>query len=369
MADIRESLPWEDRVSLSLRRLYEDYGYSRYRMARFEPYDLYRENRNFLDGGAVLTFTDPSGRLMALKPDVTMSIVKNLRPETRVQKLYYVENVFRLAHGTREYREIGQIGVESIGAADLYAQSEVLTLAEETLAAVDGAHLLCLSSMRFIAAVFAACGFSPERAHRAMKRLRRRSLGELEALCREAGASPWATALLLGAAKHSGAPEEVLPAMAALSPDEEMAAALRELEDLCAIVKSPNLRLDFTMLSDLDYYNGIVFQGFVRGLPRAVLSGGRYDGLLERFGLSLPALGFALYLGELERYFGGTENGTPDAVLVYGGAAAETVRAAAERLRRGGLRVRVQQCLPGPEEKGLCYVLRENGEMEVSGLA
>ena len=37
MADIRESLPWEDRVSLSLRRLYEDYGYRRYHMARFEP--------------------------------------------------------------------------------------------------------------------------------------------------------------------------------------------------------------------------------------------------------------------------------------------------------------------------------------------
>ena len=80
-------------------------------------------------------------------------------------------------------------------------------------------------------------------------------------------------------------------------------------------------------------------------------------------------MGFALYLGELERYFGGAGNCTPDAVLVYGDAAAEIVRAAAERLRRSGLRVRAQQCPPEPGEKGLCYVLRENGEMEVSGLA
>ena len=147
-----------------------------------------------------------------------------------------------------------------------------------------------------------------------------------------------------------------------------MAAALTELEQLCAAVDSDRLRLDFTMLSDLDYYNGIVFQGFLQGLPRAVLSGGRYDRLLRRFGLPQSALGFALYLGELTRSFGRDGDCGPDAVLVYGSAPAVRVMTAMDRLRRSGLRVRAQQEAT-PEMQGLCYVLQENGEMEVSDLA
>ena len=66
-----------ERAVLTLRQLYEGYGYRRYRIEKFEPYDLYRENRNFLDEETAITFPDSRGRLMALKPDVTMSIVKS----------------------------------------------------------------------------------------------------------------------------------------------------------------------------------------------------------------------------------------------------------------------------------------------------
>ena len=80
-------LPKDEQVPLLLRGLFEQRGYRRYRMSNFEAYDLYRENKNFLESEGIITFTDASGRLMALKPDVTMSIVKHTKPDAVSSKL------------------------------------------------------------------------------------------------------------------------------------------------------------------------------------------------------------------------------------------------------------------------------------------
>ena len=63
----------QERISFRLRSLYSEYGYERYRMSKFEEYDLYSRNKDFLFSEGVITFTDTNGRLMALKPDVTLS--------------------------------------------------------------------------------------------------------------------------------------------------------------------------------------------------------------------------------------------------------------------------------------------------------
>ena len=69
-----------ERTALQLRALAERAGYRKYQMGRFEEYGLYQQNRNFLASEQVLTFTDLDGRLLALKPDVTLSIAKNVQP-------------------------------------------------------------------------------------------------------------------------------------------------------------------------------------------------------------------------------------------------------------------------------------------------
>ena len=97
----------DEQAVFSLRRLYRKFGYARYKMSRFEEYDLYVRNKDFLVSDEVITFTDHTGRLLALKPDVTLSIIKNTvdRPDT-VQKVYYNENVYRVAKGTHSFKEI-----------------------------------------------------------------------------------------------------------------------------------------------------------------------------------------------------------------------------------------------------------------------
>ena len=86
-----------ERAVFALRSLYRAHGYSQYKMSKFEEYDLYVRNKSFLISDHVITFTDTMGRLLALKPDVTLSIVKNSRDTAGLQKVYYNENVYRTA--------------------------------------------------------------------------------------------------------------------------------------------------------------------------------------------------------------------------------------------------------------------------------
>ena len=101
----------EECIVFGLRALYSKYGYRPYRMSKFEEYDLYADNRSFLPSGGVITFTDTNGRLMALKPDVTLSIAKNLGggPEAAPEKLYYDESVYRAPDSGLGFQEITQV--------------------------------------------------------------------------------------------------------------------------------------------------------------------------------------------------------------------------------------------------------------------
>ena len=70
-------LKFEEKVVFSLRGLYSRYGYRQFKMSKFEEYDLYSKNKDFLVSDGVITFNDTNGKLLALKPDVTLSIIKN----------------------------------------------------------------------------------------------------------------------------------------------------------------------------------------------------------------------------------------------------------------------------------------------------
>ena len=91
-------LKQEERISLALRSLYTQYGYQPYKMSKFEEYDLYVANKEFLVGDGVITFNDTDGKLLALKPDVTLSIIRNSADGKGKRKVYYDENVYRISN-------------------------------------------------------------------------------------------------------------------------------------------------------------------------------------------------------------------------------------------------------------------------------
>ena len=143
----------QERISFRLRSLYSEYGYERYRMSKFEEYDLYSRNKDFLFSEGVITFTDTNGRLMALKPDVTLSIVKN-RKDTpgEIQKLYYHENVYRVSTAADGFREQTQVGLECMGEVDGACIAEVLKLAAESLKLCSDEFVLEISHVGILSA-------------------------------------------------------------------------------------------------------------------------------------------------------------------------------------------------------------------------
>ena len=95
----------EEKAIFKLRSLYESYGYCQFKMSKFEEYDLYTRNKDFLVSDSIITFTDTSGALMALKPDVTLSIIKDSADvDGSVKKVYYNENVYRVSKGTQSFK-------------------------------------------------------------------------------------------------------------------------------------------------------------------------------------------------------------------------------------------------------------------------
>ena len=133
----------EEKIALELRSLYNEKGFKQYRMSKFEEYDLYAKKKDFLVSDNIITFTDTNGRLMALRPDVTLSIVRSTRDSDGISKLYYHENVYR--PGDDCFREIPQVGVEVIGSIGYSEIAEVIALACKSLAVLSEEYILELS--------------------------------------------------------------------------------------------------------------------------------------------------------------------------------------------------------------------------------
>ena len=124
-----------ERTALQLRALAERAGYRKYHMGRFEEYGLYQDNRSFLTSEQVLTFTDLDGRLLALKPDVTLSIAKNVQPAPgQCEKYYYNEKVYRPSRESHTFVEIDQMGLECMGTFTQEDVRDQLLLALDALA-------------------------------------------------------------------------------------------------------------------------------------------------------------------------------------------------------------------------------------------
>ncbi len=300
----------EERAIFALRSLYDRYGYSRYKMGRFEEYDLYVRNKDFLVSDEIITFTDRSGRLMALKPDVTLSIIKNTTDVPgQVQKLYYNENVYRVPKGGSSFKEIMQAGVECVGDLDTESIAEVVLLAARSLDMLSDSFVLDISHMGFISAVLDASGLSDSGRSQALNCYRHKNLHELNEVCRAEGVdSSKLTAIL----DCCGNPAQVLPRIEQLLVTPAEQTAYREFRELCDALEDcgygDSLRVDFSVGNDLKYYSGVVFKGYVQGIPTGILSGGQYDALLRKMGRSSKAIGFAIYVDLLDKMDGMWDN-------------------------------------------------------------
>jgi ATP phosphoribosyltransferase regulatory subunit len=341
---------YDEQVTFALRDLYAGYGFTKYKMSKFEEYDLYVRNKDFLISDSVITFTDTSGKLMALKPDVTLSIIKNGKDQKgSVEKVYYNENVYRVSDKSNGYKEIMQVGLECIGDLDRYSTFEVLLLAAKSLRCISKDCILDVSHLGFLSSVFEGVGLPEEYRSEALSLIGQKNPHELLALCDRCGLEKELSKKLKKLITLYGSPREVFPLLKETFDGIGDLSILEELEGLIALFDQETadiLRVDFSVVNDIRYYNGIVFKGFVKDLPTGVLSGGQYDRLLEKLGRKSGAMGFAVYLDALER-MGGNAAYDVDVLLTYAeGEDLLSIKKWAEELMRQGQSVQVQREIP-----------------------
>lgn len=350
-----EGLSGEDAVFAALAKGYRLAGYAPYRLKKFEEYSLYLENAPFIENESVITFNDAKGRLLALRPDVTLSVVKNTKAaKSGPEKLFYRENVYRMDKRTREYKEICQAGVECIGGGDLTSTLEVILLAAQSLGAVDTDFVLNLSHMGLIRGIFADCGiggaetegknentnlFSEITAH-----IRAKNSHDLEECAKKAGIPREKAKGMAGLFAGDNDFKCVLRQAVRLVSGEKTSAAADELGAIYQALESTpyhaKIKPDFSILGDMHYYNGVVMRGYVKNAPKSVLSGGRYDNLAAKFEPGVKAMGFALNLSEIAAAYKTKPEYDADILLLYEegdtAVSAAKVIQKAKQLRAGG---------------------------------
>ncbi len=310
----------EEEIAFELRALYRQYGYLPYKMSKFETYDLYARNKEFLEGASIVTFNDTDGKLMALKPDITLSIVKNDTDGSAKRKVYYNENVYRASKKTDGFKELHQVGVECIGELDLYDVYETVSLAAQSLKKISENFVLDISHLGILTAVLQDLNAGKDFEKAAKRCLSEKNLHELKSLCNANGVSSGKLTALIGA---YGAPKTTLTKLESICESVEEKAALAELKALCALLEKTDyadcIRLDFSVTGGGNYYDNVVFKGFIDGIGESVLSGGRYDRLLARMGKQSGAIGFAVYLNLLENFGQECRETDVDVVVLYDG--------------------------------------------------
>ena len=335
-------------LTRQVKEIYQKFGYSQFKMNKFEEYDTYVKNKDFLISDKVITFTDTNGKLLAMKPDVTISIIKNTEDAPSfVQKVFYNENVYRVTDSLTGFKEIMQTGLECIGDTQPYDVCEVILLAAKSLETISENYVLDISHMGLVTALIKAASLE-SCADRVLKAISEKNMPELLKICDECGTEDnWKNVIALLISLYAPI-SEIGDKLSALAVNDETKAVIDELYSIFRVIEeggaADRVCIDFSVVNDMNYYNGIVFRGYIDGVPQGVLSGGQYDRLMAKMGKKSKAIGFAIYMDMLQRLFMQSKEFDADVLLCYEkGTPAINVYKAAEEIINSGKSVIVQR--------------------------
>lgn len=253
-------------------------------------------------------FSDERGRTLVLRPDFTLPLARlaatHLSGEPKPLRLCYGGNIYRYAPGRQgRQREMAQAGVELIGAGGAGGDAEVVALAAAVLDELGlSCFTLCVGHVGFLQALLDAYEVKGAAAERIKHCFSRRDFVSLKEMV---GSLPLPAAakesLLLVPALRGG--QEIFGEAESLVPEGRAQAVLASLKEILEALfdfgVASFVTLDLGLVRAMDYYTGMVFEGFTSGLGFPICGGGRYDRLLGHFGPELPAVGFALNIDHL----------------------------------------------------------------------
>lgn len=295
-------------VEARLLSVFHRWGFREIITPTFEYLEVFEQPMAEDAGDQMFKFVDrQSGRLLALRVDITPQVARlvatTLRQAPLPLRLAYAATVFRY-HESRagRLREFEQIGVELIGLELPEADAEMIAMAVEGCQAVGlDAFQIDVGQVEVVRGLLNALQPPAEVRARLVSAIRRKDPLELEQLLREAPADPALKDAILALPRLYGS-REILDQAGRLAFPPPSRLALANLAEVVTILENYGLAehviLDLAETHDFEYYTGIVFGAFSRGLGYQLASGGRYDHLIGQFGYPCAATGFTF---DLER--------------------------------------------------------------------
>ena len=284
-------------------------GFSEVITPALEFYDVFSPENHGIPQENMYKLVDMKGRLMAVKPDLTMPIARlactRLRDHPLPLRLYYNQNAYRINPADSGHSdEVDQIGIEVIGVGGRRADLEALDLAIRSMESCGlNNYRIEIGHIGVFNALTARLKLDARHKEQLRELIMTKNYPALNDQMDRMKDMQTAAALKRLPALFGG--EEVLDELKTLVDDEEINRVVDYLRSLLADLKElgadRHISLDLGIVGRNEYYTGIVFQGYTEGIGDTVLTGGRYDTLLSDYGMDLPAIGFGIDVDAVAR--------------------------------------------------------------------
>lgn len=326
--------------------VFEGWSYEEIVPPMFDYFDVFVKGMGSELEERIYRFIDREGNLLALRPEFTSLLAKmaatRLSSEPKPVRLSYSGEVFRFERPKGgQQREFAQMGLEHYGGSPENADVEVLLVCMEALERLGITDFqINIGSVDFFGGIVDRIDIPPTGMEQLKGLLNLKDRSGLESMLESIRLGDRAERILRAIPRLTGGRETLIQARD-LVANERSVGAIEHLDSIYRIFESlgldRHLTIDLGEVRGFDYYSGILFRVYVRGLGFEVASGGRYDGLPAQFGHDTPAVGFSFSLDRLEQIVDPATFGAETQAAVN----EETSFEEAVRLRRKGKRVRL----------------------------
>lgn len=291
-----------------LKKVFHLYGYHDIQTPMFEYFDVFRKEIGTTPSKDLYKFFDKDGNTLALRPDITPSIARVaatlFQEEELPIRLCYTGNTFvnqskyqgRLSENT-------QMGAEFIGDDSIEADAEMLALVIESMLTIGLKEFqLNVGNVEFFQSLIEDTQLDEDAQDRVLELINNRNYYGVEEYLDSIQVKRSSREAIVALNELVGG-IEILEKAKNLAPNSKGVMAIKRLEQIYRILRQYGVEkfvtFDLSMTGTYGYYTGIVFRGYTYGIGDAVVRGGRYDHLIEKFGKKSPSIGFAIVIDEL----------------------------------------------------------------------
>lgn len=295
-------------IQQQIQNVFRLYGYQNIETPTFEFFDIFNKDRGSVDDKEMFKFFDRDNNTLVLRPDITPSIArcaaKYYMDEEMSLRLCYLERTFTNNSSYQgRLKEITQTGAELIGDDSSGADGEMVALVIDSLKASGLKEFKVeLGQVEFFRGLLEEAGMDGETEERLRELIEQKNYFGVEELLNAQSMSPELKLVFLKLPELFGSLEQITLAKT-MTDNERALSAIERLEKVHVILESYGLSeyvsYDLGMLSKYKYYTGIIFKAYTYGTGAHIVTGGRYDKLLDQFGKDAPAVGFAILVDQL----------------------------------------------------------------------